>query len=63
MFELLTTRKKDTMKEIIQGVHRFRTQIFPEKRGMYKALADGQRPSALASCVSASRKVAAAWFR
>src|ERR1700712_4579605 len=48
-------KERHTMKEIIQGVHRFRTQIFPEKRGMYKALADGQRPSALMISCADSR--------
>lgn len=43
------------MKQIIEGVHRFRTQIFPEKRGMFKALANGQRPSALMISCADSR--------
>jgi len=43
------------MKEIIEGVHRFRTQIFPEKRGLFKSLANGQRPSALMISCADSR--------
>ena len=43
------------MKEIIEGVHRFRTQIFPEKRGLFKSLASGQRPSALMISCADSR--------
>lgn len=43
------------MKEIIQGVHRFRTQIFPEKRRLFKSLAAGQRPSALMISCADSR--------
>lgn len=43
------------MKEIIEGVHRFRTQIFPEKRGLFKSLAGGQRPSALMISCADSR--------
>ena len=43
------------MKQIIEGVHRFRTQIFPEKRGLFKTLAGGQRPSALMISCADSR--------
>ena len=43
------------MKEIIEGVQRFRTQIFPEKRGLFKSLAGGQRPSALMISCADSR--------
>jgi carbonic anhydrase len=43
------------MKQIIEGVHRFRTQIFPEKRGMFKELAGGQSPSALMISCADSR--------
>jgi carbonic anhydrase len=43
------------MKQIIEGVQRFRTQIFPEKRSMFKALASGQRPSALMISCADSR--------
>jgi carbonic anhydrase len=43
------------MKEIIEGVQRFRTQIFPEKRAMFKSLANGQRPSALMISCADSR--------
>lgn len=43
------------MKQIIEGVQRFRTQIFPEKRAMFKTLASGQRPSALMISCADSR--------
>jgi carbonic anhydrase len=43
------------MKEIIEGVHRFRTQIFPEKRALFQSLANGQRPSALMISCADSR--------
>ncbi|HET8940067.1 MAG TPA: carbonic anhydrase [Polyangiales bacterium] len=43
------------MKQIIEGVQRFRTQIFPEKRGLFKALASGQSPSALMISCADSR--------
>lgn len=43
------------MKEIIEGVHRFRTQIFPQKRALFRSLANGQRPSALMISCADSR--------
>jgi carbonic anhydrase len=43
------------MKQIIEGVHKFRTQIFPEKRAMFKELAGGQSPSALMISCADSR--------
>lgn len=43
------------MKDIIEGVHRFRTEIFPEKRSLFKRLASGQTPSALMISCADSR--------
>jgi carbonic anhydrase len=43
------------MKEIIEGVHRFRTEVFPEKRAMFAELAKGQRPDALMISCADSR--------
>ncbi|MET0384905.1 MAG: carbonic anhydrase [Polyangiales bacterium] len=43
------------MKEIIEGVHRFRTQVFPEKRQLFASLAKGQRPTALMISCADSR--------
>lgn len=43
------------MKQIIEGVQRFRTQIFPEKRALFKSLANSQRPSALMISCADSR--------
>jgi carbonic anhydrase len=43
------------MKAIIEGVHRFRTEVFPEKRQLFANLAKGQRPSALMISCADSR--------
>jgi len=43
------------MKEIIEGVHRFRTQVFPQKRQLFAALAKGQKPRALMISCADSR--------
>jgi len=43
------------MKEIIEGVHRFRTQVFPEKKELFANLAKGQTPSALMISCADSR--------
>jgi len=43
------------MKEIIEGVHRFRTEVFPEKKELFANLAKGQAPSALMISCADSR--------
>jgi carbonic anhydrase len=43
------------MQAIIEGVHKFRTQIFPEKQPLFAALASGQQPSALVISCADSR--------
>ena len=43
------------MKEIIEGVHRFRTQVFPEKQELFANLARGQTPTALMISCADSR--------
>ena len=43
------------MKDIIEGVRRFRTQVYPQKRQLFEALARGQRPSAVIICCADSR--------
>jgi carbonic anhydrase len=43
------------MKEIIEGVHRFRTQVFPQKRQLFASLAKGQRPQAMMISCADSR--------
>jgi len=43
------------MKDIIEGVHRFRTQVFPQKRALFASLAKGQRPTALMISCADSR--------
>jgi len=35
------------MKEIIEGVRRFHSEVFPKKRQLFATLAQGQRPAAL----------------
>jgi len=43
------------MKKIIEGVHKFRTHVFPEKRELFAELAKGQRPTALVISCADSR--------
>ena len=43
------------MKEIIEGVHRFRTEVFPAKKELFAGLAKGQTPSALMISCADSR--------
>jgi carbonic anhydrase len=43
------------MKQIIDGVKRFRSEVFPEMKELYKSLANGQRPSALMISCADSR--------
>lgn len=43
------------MKDIIEGVRRFRAQVYPQKRQLFEALARGQRPSAVIICCADSR--------
>jgi carbonic anhydrase len=43
------------MKELIRGVHRFRTHVFPTKQRLFAELAKGQRPTALMISCADSR--------
>lgn len=43
------------MKEIIEGVHRFRTEVFPAKKELFSSLARSQSPSALMISCADSR--------
>ena len=45
------------MKSLVQGVRRFRTEVFAQQREYYKKLAAGQHPQALFITCSDSRVV------
>jgi carbonic anhydrase len=45
------------MREIIDGVRRFQSEVFPEMSGDFKSLASGQSPSSLVITCSDSRVV------
>lgn len=45
------------MRNLVEGIHRFRTEIFDQQRGLFSQLAEGQAPSTLFITCSDSRVV------
>lgn len=45
------------LKNIVEGFHRFRTEVFPQQKDFYRALASGQRPRAMFITCADSRIV------
>jgi len=45
------------MRNLVEGIHRFRTEIFDQQRGLFTQLAEGQAPSTLFITCSDSRVV------
>jgi carbonic anhydrase len=43
------------MKNLIEGIRRFRTRVFPERRDLFATLARGQNASAMMICCADSR--------